>query len=71
MSSAILQALRGQPAPPCDIYRCIHQMECTVHSKACMAFYRYVTSAAGRFPGSAIFREPSDFYYDKVFQGAA
>lgn len=68
MSTAILQALTGQPAPPCEIYNCHHRMECAECDKACMAFLRYVVSASGQFPSAAIYRDSSDFYYDKVFK---
>ena len=50
------------------MYKCTHKMECYGCSKACMAFYRYITSASGRFPSAPMFREATDFYYHKIFE---
>lgn len=65
---SIVAAITGQPSPPCDVYKCTHKMECYGCSKACMAFYRYITSASGRFPSAPMFREATDFYYHKIFE---
>ena len=63
---SIFTAITGTPEPPCRALQCPHECEC--HSgKACMAFLRYVSSASGRFPAAMQYREPSDFYYHKIF----
>ena len=67
MNRSIVTALTGQPEPPCTIYKCESERECATCSKACMAFLRYVSSASGRFPAAMQYREPSDFYYHKIF----
>jgi hypothetical protein len=69
MTRSIITALTGQPEPPCTVFQCQHAMECAECRKACMSFYRYVTSASGRFPAGYSFREPTDFYYLKIFEG--
>ena len=67
-SRSIVTALTGQPEPPCTIYKCESERECATCGKACMAFYRYITSASGRFPSAPMFREATDFYYHKIFE---
>ena len=68
MTTKLFNALTGQPEPPCTVFKCWHEMECAQCNKSCVSFYRYVTNPSGRFPSGYGFREPSDFYYNKIFE---
>lgn len=68
MKRNITQALNSQPAPPCDIFDCENKPLCASRHLACRAFGFYLSSAAGRFSGAPMFREPDGIIYEKIFK---
>jgi hypothetical protein len=65
VGTALLDAIRAQPAPPCEQFNCFCRTACAKQKLACSSFEKYIESGRVVPPSATPDRETyARYYYD-------